>query len=653
MTKTAGTRKKSAAADTGNHCIPHSLLTDFDVSLFRSGKHFQLYDKLGSHLLTHENQPGALFSVWAPNAQRVGVIGNFNGWEPDNHQLYPRWDGSGIWEGFIPGIAAGEIYKYHIVSNQDGQVLEKADPFAFFWEEPPRTASIVWELQHTWTDKKWMAERKSHNALDAPYSVYEVHLASWKRKTENGFRSLTYVEMADELVAYVKEMDFTHVEFMPIMEHPFGGSWGYQGVGYFAPTSRFGTPQEFMALVEAFHAAEIGVILDWVPSHFPGDLHGLYRFDGTALFEHEDPRLGFHPDWKSYIFNYGRNEVRAFLISSALFWLDRYHIDGIRVDAVASMLYLDYSRKEGEWIPNIYGGRENLEAISFLRELNEAIYGGFPDVQSIAEESTSWPMVSRPTFLGGLGFGMKWMMGWMNDTLEYFKHDPIYRKYHQNALTFSLTYAFTENFMLPLSHDEVVHGKGPLIGRMPGDEWQRFANLRLLYGLMFTHPGTKLLFMGAEFGQTREWNHEDSLHWDLLAHAPHAGMSAFVQALNAHYRATPALYAQGFSADSFIWLSYSDHENSVIAYVRRGLAPQDDLLVVANLTPRTHEGYRVGVTAPGTWQLALNSDDPHFFGSGFPVLANVKAETTPWQGQAQSVSLHLPPLGVITYRLRP
>lgn len=653
MTKTAGTRKKSAAADTGNQCIPHSLLTDFDVSLFRSGKHFQLYDKLGSHLLTHENQPGALFAVWAPNAQRVGVIGNFNGWKPDNHQFYPRWDGSGIWEGFIPGISAGEIYKYHIVSNQDGQVLEKADPFAFFWEEPPRTASIVWELQHTWTDKKWMAERKSHNALDAPYSVYEVHLASWKRKTENGFRSLTYVEMAEELVAYVKEMGFTHVEFMPIMEHPFGGSWGYQGVGYFAPTSRFGTPQEFMALVEAFHAAEIGVILDWVPSHFPGDLHGLYRFDGTALFEHEDPRLGFHPDWKSYIFNYGRNEVRAFLISSALFWLDRYHIDGIRVDAVASMLYLDYSRKEGEWIPNIYGGRENLEAISFLRELNEAIYGGFPDVQSIAEESTSWPMVSRPTFLGGLGFGMKWMMGWMNDTLEYFKHDPIYRKYHQNALTFSLTYAFTENFMLPLSHDEVVHGKGPLIGRMPGDEWQRFANLRLLYSLMFTHPGTKLLFMGAEFGQTREWNHEDSLHWDLLAHPPHAGMSAFVQALNAHYRATPALYAQGFSADSFIWLSYSDHENSVIAYVRRGLDPQDDLLVVANLTPRTHEGYRVGVTAPGTWQLALNSDDPRFFGSDFPVLASVKAEATPWQGQAQSVSLHLPPLGVITYRLRP
>lgn len=653
MTKTAGTRKKSAAADTENQCLPHSLLTDFDVSLFRSGKHFQLYDKLGSHLLTHENQPGVLFAVWAPNAQRVGVIGNFNGWNPDNHQLYPRWDGSGIWEGFIPGINAGEIYKYHIVSNQDGQVLEKADPFAFFWEEPPRTASIVWDLQHTWTDKKWMAERKSHNALDAPYSVYEVHLASWKRKTENGFHSLTYVEMADELVAYVKEMGFTHVEFMPIMEHPFGGSWGYQGVGYFAPTSRFGTPQEFMALVEAFHAAEIGVILDWVPSHFPGDLHGLYRFDGTALFEHEDPRLGFHPDWKSYIFNYGRNEVRAFLISSALFWLDRYHIDGIRVDAVASMLYLDYSRKEGEWIPNIYGGRENLEAISFLRELNEAIYGGFPDVQSIAEESTSWPMVSRPTFLGGLGFGMKWMMGWMNDTLEYFKHDPIYRKYHQNTLTFSLTYAFTENFMLPLSHDEVVHGKGPLIGRMPGDEWQRFANLRLLYSLMFTHPGTKLLFMGAEFGQTREWNHEDSLHWDLLAHPPHAGMSAFVQALNAHYRATPALYAQGFSADSFIWLSYSDHENSVIAYVRRGLDTQDDLLVVANLTPRTHEGYRLGVTAPGTWQLALNSDDPRFFGSDFPVLASVEAEATPWQGQAQSVSLHLPPLGVITYRLRP
>jgi 1,4-alpha-glucan branching enzyme len=652
MTKTAGTRKKSAPAEPVNQAVPHSLFTDFDSALFRSGKHFQLYDKLGSHLLTHGGKKGTLFAVWAPNAQRVGVIGNFNGWHPEQHQLFPRWDGSGIWEGFIPGIGAGEVYKYHIVSHQDGQVLEKADPFAFFWEEPPRTASVVWDLKHTWKDKKWMGSRKDRNALNQPYSVYEVHLASWKRNIEDGFRSLTYLEMADELVSYVKDMGFTHVEFMPVMEHPFGGSWGYQGVGYFAPTSRFGKPQDFMALVEAFHKAEIGVILDWVPSHFPGDLHGLFRYDGTALFEHEDPRKGFHPDWKSYIFNYGRNEVRAFLISSALFWLDRYHIDGIRVDAVASMLYLDYSRKEGEWEPNIYGGRENLEAISFLRELNEAIYGGFPDVQCIAEESTSWPMVSRPTFLGGLGFGMKWMMGWMNDTLEYFKKDPIYRRYHQNELTFSLTYAFTENFMLPLSHDEVVHGKGALIDRMPGDEWQRFANLRLLYGLMFTHPGSKLLFMGCEFGQTREWNHEDSLHWDLLQYAPHQGTKAFVQALNALYRGMPALYEQGFSADSFLWMSYSDHENCVLSYVRRGLDPKDDLLVVANLTPRTHSAYRVGVTAPGQWRLALNSDAPQYFGSGFEVRALAQSEAGAWQGQAQSLVLDLPPLGVLTYSLR-
>jgi 1,4-alpha-glucan branching enzyme len=519
MTK-ASTKSAAKAAKDPAKVLAHSLFTEFDIALFQSGKHFTLYEKLGSHLLTLDGQPGTLFAVWAPNAERVSVIGNFNFWNAAEHLLFPRWDGSGIWEGFIPNVLQGEVYKYHLTSKNGGQQLEKADPFAYHWEIPPRTASVVWDIAHAWTDGAWMQNRAQANGLNQPFSIYEVHLASWMRNPEEGMRSLSYRELAERLVPYVKEMGFTHVEFMPVMEHPFGGSWGYQGVGYFAPTSRFGTPQDYMYLVECFHNEGIGVILDWVPSHFPGDAHGLYRFDGTALFEHEDPRKGFHPDWKSYIFNYGRNEVRAFLISSAMFWLAQYHADGIRVDAVASMLYLDYSRNAGEWIPNQYGGRENLEAVSLLRELNEAAYGKFPDIQMIAEESTSWPLVSRPTFLGGLGFGMKWMMGWMNDTLEYFKHDPIYRKYHQNQLTQGLTYAFTENFLLPLSHDEVVHGKGALIARMPGDEWQRFANLRLLYGVQFTHPGTKLLFMGCEFGQTSEWNADDSLPWDLLHYAP-------------------------------------------------------------------------------------------------------------------------------------
>jgi 1,4-alpha-glucan branching enzyme len=633
--------------------LVHSLFTPESIQLFRDGRHFSLYEALGSHLTELDGTKGVQFAVWAPNAETVSVIGDFNYWTAHEHTLYPRWDGSGIWEGFVAGIGQGETYKYHIVSKNDGQVLEKADPFAAYCEIPPRTASVVWDIQHQWNDAEWMQKRAAHNALNRPYAVYEVHLASWKRKIDAEMRSLTYLEMASELVTYVKEMGFTHVELMPVMEHPFGGSWGYQGLGYFAPTSRFGNPQEFMQLVEAFHHEGIGVILDWVPSHFPGDLHGLFRFDGTALFEHEDPRKGFHPDWKSYIFNYGRNEVRAFLISSAIYWFERYHADGIRVDAVASMLYLDYSRNAGEWIPNQFGGRENLEAVSLFRELNEAVYQRFPYVQMIAEESTAWPLVSRPTYVGGLGFGMKWMMGWMNDTLEYFKHDPIFRKFHQNQLTQSLTYAFTENFMLPLSHDEVVHGKGPLIARMPGDEWQRFANLRLLYACMYTHPGTKLLFMGCEFGQTSEWNADDSLHWDLLQYKPHQGVQNWIKALNTAYKDFPALYERSFSSDGYQWIDHNDHDNSVLSFIRRGNDPSDDLVIVINLTPRPHENYRIGVPAIGKYKLVLNSDDPQYYGSGFLAgndLAPLKTDGIASHGFSQSLSLNLPPLGLIIYR---
>ncbi|MEM0999452.1 MAG: 1,4-alpha-glucan branching protein GlgB [Bacteroidota bacterium] len=642
--------KKPQAVKPDTPVWEYSLWTEFDIHLFREGKHFRLYEKLGSHILEVEGTQGVYFSVWAPNATRVSVIGNFNGWDRASHPLHHRWDSSGIWEGFIPAIGQGEVYKYHLTSREGGQELEKADLFAFAWEEPPRTASIVWDLSYTWKDKRWMNGRSKKNSLEAPVSVYEVHLASWKRKVDEGFRSLSYRELADDLVPYVKEMGYTHVEFMPVMEHPFGGSWGYQIVGYFAPTSRQGTPQDFMYLVEAFHKAGIGVFLDWVPSHFPGDAHGIYRYDGTALYEHEDPRKGFHPDWKSYIFNYGRNEVRSFLISNALFWLDLYHADGLRVDAVASMLYLDYSREAGEWVPNAHGGRENLEAISLMRELNEVVYAEFPDVQTIAEESTSWPMVSRPTFLGGLGFGMKWMMGWMNDTLEYFKKDPVYRKHHQNDLTFSMTYAFTENFMLPLSHDEVVHGKGPLIGRMPGDEWQRFANLRLLYGFMYTHPGAKLLFMGGEFGQTREWDNDDSLHWDLLQFVPHQGMQQWVKVLNAFYRKEKALFQQQYRENGFQWIDHSDHANSVIVYLRQGKTNRSNLLVACNLTPVPQENYRIGVPFGGKWKEVLNSDAPEYFGSGFATDADITSRAEPSHGHAQSLTIKLPPLAVVVWK---
>jgi 1,4-alpha-glucan branching enzyme len=628
-----------------------SLLTDFDIHLFKSGKHYKLYEKLGAHLANFKGKEGTYFAVWAPNARAVSVIGNFNLWNNTEHKLLPRWDESGIWEGFFPGIGKGEVYKYAIHSNT-GENLEKSDPFAFYAEIAPATASIIWDHEYKWNDSVWLNDRKNAKGKPKPYSVYEVHLGSWRRKLSEGNRSLSYKELADELVYYVKEAGFTHVEFLPVMEHPFFGSWGYQLTGYFAPTSRFGSPQGYMELVDALHKADIGVILDWVPSHFPGDAHGLYKFDGTNLYEHADPRKGFHPDWSSYIYNYGRNEVRSFLISNALFWLDVFHADGLRVDAVASMLYLDYSRKTGEWIPNQYGGNENLEAISFLKEFNEAVYGTFPDVVTIAEESTAWPGVSKPTYLGGLGFGQKWMMGWMHDTLHYFKLDPVHRKYHQDEITFSIMYAFTENFMLPLSHDEVVHGKGSLIGRMPGDEWRKFANLRLMYAYMYTHPGTKLLFMGDEFGQTAEWNHDRSLDWDALNfNTSHQGILKIVKDLNALYKSEVALYKYGFENKGFEWSDYGDRENSVMVYMRKADSKEELMMIVSNFTPEPRLHYRIGVPFRGTWKEIFNSDDAKYGGSG--ILNSGLHHTSPvkFHSKDYSISITLPPLGISVFKL--
>jgi 1,4-alpha-glucan branching enzyme len=628
--------------------LADSPITDFDIHLFKSGKHFKLYEKLGSHTMKKNGNEGTFFAVWAPNAKSVSVIGNFNHWNNSKHILHARWDQSGIWEGFFTDIKHGEAYKYSIHSNT-GELLEKSDPFAAYCETPPKTASIVWEPKYEWKDQAWLNERKLLAGKPKPYSVYEVHFGSWKKKPNNDFR--TYPEMAIELVNYVKDMGYTHVEFLPVMEHPFYGSWGYQLTGYFAPSSRYGSPEDFMYMIDCFHQAGIGVILDWVPSHFPGDAHGLYKFDGTYLYEHEDPRKGFHPDWKSYIFNYGRNEVRSFLISNALFWLDRYHIDGLRVDAVASMLYLDYSRQAGEWIPNQYGGNENIEAITFLKEMNEVLYADFPDAVTIAEESTSWTGVSRPTYLGGLGFGQKWMMGWMHDTLHYFKLDPVHRKHHQNEITFSIMYAFTENFMLPLSHDEVVHGKGSLLGRMPGDEWRRFANLRLLFSYMFTHPGTKLVFMGGEFGQTSEWNHERSLDWHLLDYDLHKGIQKITRDLNHLYKSEPALYQYQFEHRGFHWIDYGDRESSVMAFQRQSEKRENHLLVICNFTPEVRYHYRVGVPYRGQWKEIFNSDDTRYFGSG--VLNQGLLTTSPvkYHGRDYSVSLTLPPLGITILKL--
>ncbi|WP_353186278.1 1,4-alpha-glucan branching protein GlgB [Parapedobacter lycopersici] len=621
----------------------YSLFTDFDVGLFRAGKHYRLYEKFGSHVLSLNGRQGTYFAVWAPNGETVSVVGSFNGWNPNAHPLNVRWDGSGIWEGFIPDVGLGDLYKYHIRAYH-GAVSEKADPYALQSEVPPRTASVVSTTWYTWTDEAWMQERHQYNGLNRPISVYEMHLGSWMRDPENPAGLLGYRDVAEKLIPYIKETGFTHVELLPVMEHPYYPSWGYQTTGYFAASSRYGAPQDLMYLIEQLHLNGIGVLLDWVPSHFPGDAHGLYQFDGTHLYEHADPKEGYHPDWGSYIFNYGRNEVRSFLISNAIFWLERYHADGLRVDAVASMLYRDYSRKEGEWIPNIHGGRENLEAIGFLKELNETIYGHFPDVQTIAEESTSWPGVSRPVYSGGLGFGMKWMMGWMHDSLTYFGHDPLYRQHHHAQLTFSMLYAFHENFMLPISHDEVVHGKRSMIYKMPGDEWQKFANLRAFYLYMFTHPGTKLLFMGCEFGQTAEWNHNQSLDWHLLQYEPHRGVFEFIKSLNHLYRTERALYEHSFSPDGFEWIEGGDSSNSVLAYTRKGYQPGEELLIILNLTPVVRYFYRCGLPAPGEWEVLLNTDDPRYFGSGIELEA-VVAETVGWMGKPWSANLTLPPLG--------
>ena len=623
-----------------------ALLTEQDLYLFNQGRHYRAYQKLGAHLTSVNSEAGASFSVWAPNAHSVTVMGSFNNWNKDSHPLRAR-ENSGIWEGFIPGVSKGTFYKYHIVSRDHGYMVDKADPFGFFHEKPPRTASVVWDLDYQWSDQEWMQYRQGRNSLHAPLSIYEVHLGSWMRVPEEHGRPLTYREAAPRLADYVSRMQFTHVELLPIMEHPFYGSWGYQTTGYFAPTARYGTPQDFMYLVDYLHQRGIGVILDWVPSHFPADEHGLAYFDGTHLFEHSDSRQGFHPDWKTLIFNYGRDEVRSFLLSSSMFWLDKYHADGLRVDAVASMLYLDYSRKAGEWLPNKYGGRENLEAIEFLRQFNMETYKEYPGVQTFAEESTAWPMVSKPIYLGGLGFGLKWDMGWMHDTLQYFAHDPIHRKFHHNLLTFRSLYGFTENFVLPLSHDEVVYGKGSLVGKMPGDEWQRFANLRLLFGYMFAQAGKKLLFMGDEFGQVREWTHDSSLEWDVLQYPVHYGLQNWVEQLNRVYRSEPALHEFDADPKGFEWIDCNDNAASTISLLRKGSSPGQVVVVACNFTPIPRIEYRLGVPTGGFWRELLNSDAKEYGGSGMGNSGGVMAEEYPVHGRPYSLKLTLPPLAAL------
>jgi 1,4-alpha-glucan branching enzyme len=619
-------------------------LGEIDLHLFAEGTHLSTYDKLGAHVTEMEGTQGVVFAVWAPNARRVSVVGGFNNWDGRRHPMR-KHPGAGLWEIFIPGLKAGERYKYEI-KTQRGDILLKADPYAFAAERPPATASVVHDFgRHVWQDGDWLAKREHRIDRAAPISIYEVHLGSWRRKPEEGNRYLTYRELADELVPHAKEMGFTHIELMPVGEYPFDGSWGYQPTGLFAPTSRFGSPTDFRAFVEATHRAELGLIVDWVPGHFPTDPHGLGTFDGTHLYEHADPRQGLHKDWDTLIYNYGRREVANFLLANGLFWLDRYRADGLRVDAVASMLYLDYSRKEGEWVPNKFGGRENLDAIDFIRRLNEIAYGRNPGIATIAEESTAWPMVSRPTHLGGLGFGYKWNMGWMHDTLEYMSHDPIHRSHHHNQLTFGLLYAFSENFILPLSHDEVVHGKRSLLGKMPGDRWQRFANLRAYYTFMFGHPGKKLLFMGGEFAQEREWNHDASLDWHLLADPAHAGVQRLVRDLNALYRAVPALHARDCEGDGFEWIDANDSANSVLSFLRKAGPEQPTAVVAVNFTPVPRAKYRIGVPKPGYYREALNSDAAVYGGSNMGNGGGVAAEPVPWHGRPHSISPTLPPLG--------
>ncbi len=626
-----------------------SRLTEDDLYLFNEGTHCRLYGKLGAHPCAKDGRKGTYFAVWAPNAVQVFVTGDFNSWDRSSCPLQSR-EQSGIWEGFIPELDKGALYKYHIVSRYGDYRVDKADPFAFYNEIPPKTASIIWDLDYVWKDQIWMQERHMHNALNAPIAMYEVHLGSWMRVPEEDNRWLNYRELAPKLADYVQWMSFTHVEFLPIMKHPFYGSWGYQITGYFAPSSRYGTPQDFMYLVDYLHQHDIGVILDWVPSHFPTDQHGLGFLDGTHLYEHADSRKGLHPDWNSFVFNYGGHEVRSFLVSNALFWLDKYHVDGLRVDGVASMLYLDYARREGKWLPNQYGGWENLEAITLLRQFNEQVYGSYPDVQTIAEESTAWPMVSRPTYVGGLGFGMKWDMGWMHDTLHYMEKDPVFRRYHHNDLTFRMLYAFTENFVLPLSHDEVVHGKGSLLNKMPGDELQKFANLRLLFGFMFGQPGKKLLFMGGEFGQWSEWNHDTSLDWHLLIYGPHVGLQRWVHDLVWLYRIEPALYELDFAPAGFEWVDCNDCDNSVLSFIRRGHSTADVFLVVCNFTPVPRHDYRVGVPHGGVWKEVLNSDAREYGGSGQGNAGEVEASGMPFHGRCYSLNLTLPPLAAVFFK---
>ncbi len=625
------------------------VLSEFDLHLIGEGTHYDLYEKLGAHLTEQEGVAGVTFAVWAPSAERVSLVGDFNQWDGRRNPMRPR-GASGIWEIFMPGLGEGALYKYEIRTHFQGYVVAKADPYAFGAELRPLTASMVVDLsRYRWADESWIASRPAVNGLNSPIAVYEVHLGSWRRASdEKGQnRYLSYRELADELVPYAKDLGYTHLELLPITEHPYDGSWGYQTIGYFAPTSRFGGPLDFMYFIDKCHQAGLGVILDWVPAHFPKDEHGLSFFDGSHLYEHADPRLGEQKDWGTLIFNFGRNEVRDFLLNSALFWLDKYHIDGLRVDAVASMLYLDYSRNAGQWIPNKYGGRENLEAVAFLKKFNEVVHESFPTALTCAEESTSWPMVTRPVYLGGLGFDFKWNMGWMHDMLEYMSKDPIHRRYHHNHLTFSLLYAFTENFILPFSHDEVVHLKKAMLSKMPGDAWQQFANLRTLYGYMYGHPGKKLLFMGSEFGQWTEWNFDRGLDWNLLGFDSHRGLQSFVRDVNRLYAAEPALYEDDFSWTGFQWIDFRDVDNSILSFVRRGRQPNDEIVVVANFTPIVRSGYRLGVPAPGFYRELLNSDSSHYWGSNVGNAGGLPSDPIPWQGQPHSVLLTLPPLGVL------
>lgn len=628
----------------------YSLFTDFDISLFKTGKHYRLYNKMGAHPMSLNGVEGCYFAVYAPNAEKLCVVGDFNHWNGEQYLLYSRWDKSGIWEGFIPGVGHGMVFKYKIYPYNHGRIRMKADPYAVKAEKPPLSGSVVWDLRYEWKDEEWMQARPKKNAHNQPHSVYEMHFGSWKRKADEK-RSLTYLEMADELIPFLLDMAYTHVEFLPLAEHPYEPSWGYQVTGYYAATSRFGTPEELMYLIDRLHEAGIGVIMDWVPAHFPSDDFSLATFDGSCVYEHPDRRRGFHPDWNTLIFNFGRPEIKSFLISNAFFWLEKYHIDGLRVDAVSSIAFLDYSRKEGEWEPNQYGGRENLEAIAFLQEFNTAVYGSFPGIQTIAEESTSYPMVSRPVFQGGLGFGMKWMMGWMHDTIDYYKREFIYRKFHQNDITFSVMYAFSENFMLPLSHDEVVHGKASMIGKMCGDEWQKFANLRTLYSYMFTHPGTKLLFMGNDMAPYTEWNFTWELEWDLLNYPSHKGINETVKALNRLYRNEKALYQYNFNHEGFEWIDAGDRVNSILIYQRKSDIKNDVLMIVCNLNITPHKDYKIGMSAKQTWDVIFNSDDKKYWGSGYEVRQKAVTKKEEWHGKKHMLEIDIPPLSVMVFRL--